>query len=179
MRIDFDVVPHLDALWRYARVLTRNDADADDLLQEALARAIRLSGSYDPRRPLLNWLSVVLRNTFHTWRRRSAAEQERIEAIAGVGPSVSLPDQEESTDLKTVMAAFDALPPDQREVLQLVAVLGFTYADAAEVLGVPVGTVMSRLARGRAALKARVGAGYGRDAPAQRFKVVGGRHETQ
>lgn len=174
MRIDIDVTPHLDALWRYARVLTRDDADADDLLQESLARAIRLSGSYDPSRPLLNWLVVVMRNTFLSSRRRSAAERDRIHG-AIPDDETAPPSQEDRVDLAKVMRAFEGLPPDQREVLQLVAVLGFTYADAAETLGVPVGTVMSRLARGRAALKARVG--YGAAAVGPKLRVVGGTDE--
>lgn len=172
MKSDLDIVPHLDGLWRYARVLTRNDADADDLLQEALARAIRLSGSYDPDRPLFNWLVVVLRNTFLSSRKRSAAERERIEAVAGATADAELPAQEQSADLAKVMAAFETLPTDQRDVLQIVAVLGFSYSDAADVLGVPVGTVMSRLSRARAALKQRIG--YERDHSSPRLRIVGG-----
>lgn len=171
MKTELDVVPHLDSLWRYARVLARNDADADDLVQDALARAIRLSGSYDPQRPLLNWLIVILRNTYFSSRKRSAAEQQRIEAVA-VGDATP-PVQEQSADLGKVMSAFEALAPDQREVLQIVAVLGFSYADAADALGIPVGTVMSRLNRGRAALKARLGYD-GKDGASPRFRVVGG-----
>jgi RNA polymerase sigma-70 factor (ECF subfamily) len=174
MKSDLDVVPHLDSLWRYARMLTRNDADADDLMQDALARAIRLSGSYDPSRPLLNWLIVILRNAFLSSRRRAAAEQARIDASAGA-PGLALPAQEAAADLRTVMAAFDRLAPDQREVLHLVAVLGFTYSDAAEAIGVPVGTVMSRLARARVALRNHVGRPAGEGSP--RFKVVGGRDD--
>lgn len=171
MNTELDVVPHLDSLWRYARVLTRNDADAEDLVQEALARAIRLSGSYDPQRPLLNWLIVILRNTHLSSRKRSVAERQRIEAV--MPGEATPPVQEETTDLAKVMAAFDGLPPDQREVLQLVAVLGFSYADAADALGIPVGTVMSRLNRARAALKSHLGFGTKGGAP-QRLRVVGG-----
>lgn len=171
MKTELDVVPHLDSLWRYARVLTRNDADADDLVQDALTRAIRLSGSYDPSRPLLNWLIVILRNTHLSSRKRFAAEQQRIEAVAA--GDMALPTQEESTDLNRVMAAFEVLAPDQREVLHTVAVLGFSYADAADTLGIPVGTVMSRLNRARAALKARLGYEVKDGAP-PKFKVVGG-----
>lgn len=175
MKQSLDVVPHLDSLWRYARVLTRDDADADDLVQDALARAIRLSGSYDPSRPLLNWLVTILRNTFLTSRKRWAAEQERIEAVAGrAGDSVE-PTQEASADLNKIMAVFETLPPDQREVLHMVAVLGFSYADAAEAIGVPVGTVMSRLSRARSGLKVRLGYDGDRQTASPRFKVVGGR----
>lgn len=174
MSTHLDVVPHLDDLWRYARVLTRDDADADDLLQESLARAIRLAGSYDPGRPLLNWLVTIVRNTFLSSRKRSAAEQRRIEAVAAGAGLATGPVQEQSADLHKVVAAFELLAPDQREALQLVAVLGFSYADAAETLGVPVGTVMSRLSRGRAALRSHIG--YGEpEHSSPKFRVVGGK----
>ncbi len=174
MRQDLDVIPHLDGLWRYARTLTRSNADADDLLQEALARAIRLSGSYDPSRPLIAWLVTIVRTTHFTASKRSAAERSRAATLAGLLRTDQRPAQEDRTDLSTVMSAFETLPGDQREVLHLVAVLGFTYADAAATLDVPVGTVMSRLSRARAALRSRL------DLPeaapsSSRLRVVGGR----
>ena len=59
MKAKFDVIPHLEDLWRYGRVLTGNDSDADDLVQEALARALSMAGGYDPSRPLLPWLILL------------------------------------------------------------------------------------------------------------------------
>jgi RNA polymerase sigma factor (sigma-70 family) len=176
MRASFDVTPHLDDLWRYARVLTRSDADADDLVQEALARALALARSYDASRPLLPWLIIVVRNTFLTGVTRSNAEKRRLETYAVLSNPQSLPSQEHIAELANVRRALLALPTEQAEVLHLVGVLGFTYADAADVLGVPTGTVMSRLSRARAALRDNMEGG---DRSAQpRLRVVGGRHEA-
>lgn len=175
MRAKFDVTPHLEDLWRYARVLTRCDADADDLVQEALARALTLARSYDPSRPLLPWLITVVRNTFLTGVTRANAEKRRLETYAVLSNPQLLPSQEHTAELANVRRALLALPIEQAEVLHLVGVLGFTYADAADVLGVPIGTVMSRLSRARAALRDNMG-----DKSAQsRLRVVGGRHEAR
>jgi RNA polymerase sigma-70 factor (ECF subfamily) len=153
MSRSIDVVPHLESLWRYARVLTRNDADADDLLQEALARALTFSHAYDPRRPIEAWLVTVVRNTFLTGVTRRREEARRLEIVGAGDPTVAEPVQEDSADLSRVAAAFRRLPPDQAEVLHLVGVLGMSYRETAEIIGVPIGTVMSRLSRARAALR--------------------------
>jgi RNA polymerase sigma-70 factor (ECF subfamily) len=148
-----DVVPHIESLWRYARVLTRDDADADDLLQEALTRALTFSSSYDPSRPVEAWLVTVVRNTFLTGVRRRHAEERRLRIVEADTADSSGATQEAATELSQVAAAFNTLPTDQAEVLHLVGVLGLTYREAAEVLEVPIGTVMSRLNRARAALR--------------------------
>jgi RNA polymerase sigma-70 factor (ECF subfamily) len=153
MKVNLDVAPYLEDLWRYGRVLTRNDADADDLVQEALARALALAQTFDPSRPLLPWLITIVRNTFLTGVTRANAEKRRLETYAMLSDPVLLPSQEHSVELSNVRAALLALPTDQSEVLHLVGVLGFTYSNAAEVLGVPTGTVMSRLSRARANLR--------------------------
>jgi RNA polymerase sigma factor (sigma-70 family) len=173
MNRNFDVTPHLEDLWRYGRVLTRSDADADDLVQEALARALGLVRTFDASRPLLPWLIAVVRNTFLTGVARSKAEKRRVETLAVISDAFLLPAQEHSVDLANVARAMEGLPTEQAEILHLVGVMGFSYSDAAEVLGVPVGTVMSRLSRARAALRdalhrqANLGS--------SRLKVVGGR----
>ncbi len=173
MTVNFDVTPHLEDLWRYARVLTRNDVDADDLVQEALARAIAMARSYDASRPLLPWLISVVRNTFLTGITRANAEKRRLVTYAVLNDPFLLPPQEHSVELSNVRKAVVALPTEQAEVLHLVGVLGFTYSEAAEVLGVPSGTVMSRLSRARAALR------DGMDSVSYRksrhLRVVGGR----
>jgi RNA polymerase sigma factor (sigma-70 family) len=174
MKATFDVTPHLEDLWRYGRVLTRNDADADDLVQESLARALSLARSYDNSRALLPWLVAVVRNTFLTSVTRAKAEKRRLEAYAALADPLLLPSQEHSTELSNVRKALMALPVEQAEILHLVGVLGFSYADAAEILGVPTGTVMSRLSRARAALRACMNEPNDR-APAH-LKIVGGRN---
>lgn len=168
-----DVTPHLEDLWRYSRVLTRNDADADDLVQDALARALTLIGTYDPSRPLLPWLIAVVRNTFITGVTRNISERRRMEKYAALSDTELLPTQEYSAELSYVTKAIGTLPTEQAEVLHLIGVLGLTYAEAAEVLGVPGGTVMSRLSRARAALRDRLD--HRREDTFSHLKVVGGR----
>ena len=173
MKASIDLTPCLEDLWRYARVLTRNDADADDLVQEALARALALAHAYDSSRPLLPWLVTVLRNAFLTGLNRAKAEKRRLETYAMFADPVLPPSQEHSADLSKVMQALSALPTDQAEVLHLVGVLGFSYSDASGVLGVPTGTVMSRLSRARAALRDNIDGLTDREPT--RLRVVGGR----
>ncbi|HEV7251966.1 MAG TPA: sigma-70 family RNA polymerase sigma factor [Mesorhizobium sp.] len=174
MKGKLDVVPHLEDLWRYARVLTRNDADADDLVQEALVRALSLAHAYDSSRPLVPWLITIVRNAFLTGETRKQGEARRMDALAAMTEATLLPSQDHSVELAEVTKAFRALPAEQAEVLHLVGVLGFTYADTAAVLAVPTGTVMSRLSRARAALRVAM-EGRAGSAPASRLRVVGGR----
>ncbi|MBB5751402.1 sigma-70 family RNA polymerase sigma factor [Prosthecomicrobium pneumaticum] len=172
-KVQLDVLPHLDALLRFARTLTGDDGDADELVQEALARALAFRRSYDPGRPLLAWLLAILRNTFATGEARRRAEIRRNRALAALADRFEPAAQEDRVDLNKTTAAFDALPLEQAEALHLVGLLGFTYRDAAELLDVPIGTVMSRLNRGRAALRAHLEPG-GRAAQ-HRLRIVGGR----
>ncbi|MBZ9974305.1 MULTISPECIES: sigma-70 family RNA polymerase sigma factor [unclassified Mesorhizobium] len=173
MKVNFDVTPHLEDLWRYSRVLTKNDTDADDLVQEALVRALGLSRTYDASRPLMPWLITIVRNTFFTSAVRADAERRRLAAYAQQCDPLLMPSQEHCAELSNVQRALEGLPSDQAEVLHLVAVLGFTYSDAAAVLGVPVGTVMSRLSRARIALKHNME--KANDAARAQLKIVGGR----
>ncbi len=169
-----DVTSHLEDLWRYARVLTRNDADADDLVQEALVRALGFASSYDRARPLLPWLLKIVRNTFLAGQTRVHLERERLRNLAVLVHGQSLPSQEHGAELINVQQALSAMPAEQGEVLHLVGVLGFTYADAAEVLCVPPGTIMSRLSRARSALRE-----FLEDAGTlshSRLRIVGDRH---
>lgn len=153
MKAKFDVTPHLEDLWRYGRVLMRSDEGADDLVQESLVRALSLAGTYDASRPLLPWLIRIVRNTFATRSIRARAEENHLKSYAALSDPGLLPAQEHSAELADVRKALMALPIDQSEVLHLVGVLGLTYAESAEVLAVPIGTVMSRLSRARVALR--------------------------
>jgi RNA polymerase sigma-70 factor (ECF subfamily) len=153
--IPVDVVAHLDSLRRYARALTRDEAAADDLVQESLLRAIERAGTYRPGGSLRAWLAGIVHNRFVSGRRRQAAEARRNETLAGIrGEAVLDGEQEHAAQLALVAARFDALPDQQRAVLHLVAVEGLSYQEAATALDVPIGTVMSRLSRARAALRA-------------------------
>ena len=167
----FPVVDHLAALGRYARSLTRDAEAAEDLVHDALVRAYDRRHSFRPEGDLRRWLFAVLHNTFIDDARRRRAEQGRLDAAAAGAPQASEPDQEHAAEVARVRGAFAALPAEQRAVLHLVVSEGLSYQEAAQVLDLPVGTVMSRLARGRAALRAAPP----RQAP--RLRIVGGRHD--
>jgi RNA polymerase sigma-70 factor (ECF subfamily) len=149
------VVAHLDGLRRYARALTRDDAAADDLVQESLLRAIEGADTFRAGGSLRAWLAGIVHNRFVSGRRRQAAEARRDETFAGLREgSPGIASQEHAAQLALVSDRFDALPEPQRAVLHLVAVEGLSYQEAATALDVPIGTVMSRLSRARAALRA-------------------------
>jgi RNA polymerase sigma-70 factor (ECF subfamily) len=173
MKAKLDVIPHLEDLWRYGRVLTGNDSDADDLVQEALARALTMASSYDSSRPLLPWLITIVRNTFLTHSSRAIATRQRLASFADISEQAFPPSQEHSAELANIQRALTRMPAEQAEILHLVGVLGFTYTEAAELLGVPAGTVMSRLSRARAALKHNLEDTDG--GTSRPFKIVGGR----
>jgi len=154
-----EVAAHLESLRRYARALTRDHAAADDLVQEALLRAIERAGTYRSGGSLRAWLAGILHNCFISGRRRQAAEARRDETFAGLHETAGQEgDQEHAAQLALVADRFYGLPEPQRSVIHLVAVEGLSYQEAASALGVPIGTVMSRLSRARAALRAPAGA---------------------
>ena len=149
-----DVLGQLASLRRYARSLARDDAQAEDLVHDALVRAYEHRSTFRTGAVLRTWLFAILHNTFIDGRRQRVAELRR-EAEAARASEPALPaGQEGSTRLRQVHAAFMALPPEQRAALHLVTIEGLTYQEAAGALGIPVGTLMSRLGRARAALRA-------------------------
>lgn len=152
------VLPHLDAAFNYARWLTKNDADAEDVIQDACVRAIRFFPSLrdDDARP---WLFAIVRNTWYSRisRRASPAEALPLDprkhdpADGALDPEAQLLQQHL---VAAVRDAIERLPVDFREVLVLREIEGMSYKEIASVLCVPVGTVMSRLARARDRLSA-------------------------
>jgi RNA polymerase sigma-70 factor (ECF subfamily) len=148
-----DVMSELPALRRYALSLTRNPIDAEDLVHDALVRALERSATYDAEGNLRGWLMSILHNR-HVDRIRSgksAAGRDR--DYAAQTAEAMPPNQLESVRLNQVRRAFDLLPDEQREAMHLVTIEGLSYDEAASVLGVPAGTVMSRISRGREALR--------------------------
>lgn len=145
------------ALRRYARALTRNADRADDLVQDCLERAIRKQRLWAPSGPLQAWLFKILlniyRNDFRHRRRRGG--HVPIDALL-VEPSIPAP-QPGRIALGEMSRAIDALPAEQREALLLVVLEGVSYEEAAGILGIPPGTLMSRLGRARAALRTMTG----------------------
>jgi RNA polymerase sigma-70 factor, ECF subfamily len=144
-------------LRRYARYLTRDVDRADDLVQEALTRAVAKRDSWQPGTNLRAWLFVILRNVFISELRHKAREP-RSELVGENHPSLAVRGtQDERMSLVDLQQAFDRLSAEHREILLLVAIEGLPYEEAAAILGVPVGTVRSRLSRARTALRAKLG----------------------
>lgn len=155
----------LDALRRYARVLASGPDEANELVQETMARAAERWSQWRGDAPLRAWLYAILRNCRNQeMRRRSRWRMVDLET-AGEPQDAATPS--DPLLLRQVNAALAQLPDEQRETLFLVAVDGMSYAEAADVTGAPIGTVMSRLSRARARLRACAAA------PAERSNVQG------
>jgi RNA polymerase sigma factor (sigma-70 family) len=159
-RFEVVVLPHLSAAYRLARYLTRNDADAEDVVQEAFLRALKYFGGFrgEGASQSRAWLLAIVRNTTHTWQRRHRADASTTEFDETVH-SEAITDEHPGSvlsrgDLRETLAdALDRLPPDFREVIVLREIEGLSYKEISEVVDVPVGTIMSRLARARKRLQ--------------------------
>jgi RNA polymerase sigma factor (sigma-70 family) len=160
---------HLDAAYNLARRLTRNDQDAEDLVQEAYLRAFQAFARFQGECGKA-WILTIVRHTFYTWRRlhtlrdtdETFEEHRHTDALSGIPePSRRLAETPEravllQADLDLLNQGIDALPVALREVLVLREFEGLSYQDIATVIGVPKGTVMSRLARARQHLQHRL-----------------------
>jgi RNA polymerase sigma-70 factor (ECF subfamily) len=164
-----DLIHHLDSLYRAALRLTRDRAGAEDLVQDTYVRALRYQHSFRPGTNMKAWLFAIMRNLF--WDRFHGGrpdpvsldgdgEQTLYETLADTEaePEATMLDQ---VALDEVIQAVESLPVIHREVVLLVDVEELTYKETAEILGVPIGTVSSRLHRARAQLQ-RVLASYAR-----------------
>lgn len=145
----------LPALRRFALWLARDAGDADDLVQASLERALSRWSTRRGDASLKAWLFAILHRQFLDQRRR-AGRWQRVLAVFG-GEAGAAPSAEETFVARSSLEAFDALSTDHRAVLLLVVVEGLDYREAARALDVPVGTVMSRLARARAAYRRLTG----------------------
>jgi RNA polymerase sigma factor (sigma-70 family) len=152
------VLPHLDAAFNYARWLTRNDAEAEDVVQDACVRAMRFLASLrdDDARA---WLFAIVRNTWYSRvsRRSSGTEATLLDGARDQRPDDALDPEERLLQQDTVArvrAALEQLPVDFREVIVLREIEGLSYKEIAAVVRAPIGTVMSRLARARERLLA-------------------------
>ena len=144
--------PQIPHLRRYARALVRDQEQADDLVQDCLERAMSRWHLWRPTGSLRAWLFTILHN-LHVNAVTQQARRGYAVPLETDGGQVEPSNQHERTRVTEVVAALDDLPVEQRRVLLLVALEEFTYAEAAAITGVPIGTVMSRLARGREALR--------------------------
>ena len=152
-RFAYYVVPEIEVMLRVARSITGDLVDAEDLVQDALVRAFRSIDSFDGRHPRA-WLLTIVRNTHINRNRRRRPtllddpNAPEVEGSDGASRSVE-DDYVDRTFDAAVEASLRSLSDDGRKVIELVDLAGTTYAEAAEVLQIPVGTVMSRLHRAR------------------------------
>ncbi|MFI5166256.1 MAG: sigma-70 family RNA polymerase sigma factor [Thermoanaerobaculales bacterium] len=159
------VLPYLDAAYNLARWLTRDPNDAEDLVQEGMLRALTYFDGFhgtDGRA----WLLAIVRNSFYTSLRRRQAMGKSEPLDDDLGPADGAPDSEtvlqHRIEVGELGEAIEQLPVTFREVIVLREIEGLSYKEIAEVAGIPIGTVMSRLARARGLLKRRLtGAGGG------------------
>lgn len=144
------------ALRRYARALTRNADLADDLVQDCLERAITKRVLFRPHGPVRAWLFTILLNLYRNGLRSSHRRGETVDLADIPEPSTPAP-QPGHIALAEMARAIDTLPLDQKEALLLIALEGLPYQEAADILRIPLGTLMSRLGRARAALRVLTG----------------------
>ena len=164
-RFEAMVLPHLDAAYNLARWLTRSDHDARDIVQEASLRAFRFFDGFRGENGRA-WLLSIVRNTFYSWleqgRRQGSStpfDEEAHSMESGLEPLDNNPESilSRADDARCVNQALARLPLEFREVVVLRDLQDLSYKEIAEVAAIPIGTVMSRLARGRKLLLADLG----------------------
>lgn len=154
---------HWPRLRRFAYALSRSGADADDLVQEVAMRALSRCDQWAPGTRFDSWMFRIARNLWIDMVRARGRRDKRsapIEDAEAIGHDPR-PAIEATLDLKTAMAAMQRLPDEQREVVALILIDGLGYRETGELLDLPVGTVSSRLVRGRQALMKFLGEGSG------------------
>lgn len=152
-----EVLPHLDAAYNLARFLMRNDQDAEDVVQEASLRAFRFFDSFRGEN-CRAWFLQIVRNTSFTALKKNRPNEMNVvfdEEVHGgaaplMDPGFAL---DRAQDRQTVRAAIEQLPPEFREAITLRELEGASYKEIADIADVPIGTVMSRLARARRQLQ--------------------------
>lgn len=155
------VLPHLDAAYNLARWLTGSDRDAEDVVQDACVRALKFFSGFRGGNAR-SWFLTIVRHTTWTWLRRERGAREEVEfdeelhggADLSTNPVTVLMRQAE---VESVRRAIETLPPEFREVLILRELEDCAYKEIADIAGIPVGTVMSRLARARGMLHTALG----------------------
>lgn len=160
-RFEALAMPHLDAAYNLARWLTRNDHDAQDVVQEALMRALRYIGSLRGEGARA-WLLQIVRHTCYSWLRENRPAEQALQGdpedawqdIAAPSADEPLAVALRKADSAQINAAIAALPIPFREVLVLRELEDLSYADIARIAEIPIGTVMSRLARARGLMRA-------------------------
>jgi RNA polymerase sigma factor (sigma-70 family) len=153
---DAAVLPHLNAAYNLARWLTRDDQDAQDVVQEACLRAFKYWKSFSGR-DCRSWLLAIVRNTYYSWLRQRSVQPELTDdgEIDDVDDAVRNPENVllQNADRQLLKAALEDLPAEFREAIVLREMEGLSYKEIADIASVPIGTIMSRLARARKRLQ--------------------------
>jgi RNA polymerase sigma factor (sigma-70 family) len=158
------VMPYLNSAYNLARWLTRNEHDAEDIVQDAFLRALRSFDTFTTGRDARAWLLTIVRNCCRTWHSRNRSLEAATERDAELQPEVAEWSNPEAILLKSVNSelirrAMEQLPLEYREILILRELEELSYKEIAQILGVPLGTVMSRISRARRELYARLNPG--------------------
>jgi RNA polymerase sigma-70 factor (ECF subfamily) len=167
-RFEQTVLPHLDAAYNLARWLTRNDQDAQDVTQEACMRAFRFFDGYHGGN-MRAWLLTIVRNTCYTWLHQNRTAQPAVEFdeeihSAEISGSADPEIQALASAAKeTLRRALEDLPDVYREALVLRELEGMSYREIADIMSVSMGTVMSRIARGRTRLRESLSVSLGKE----------------
>lgn len=157
-RFEETVMAHLDAAYNLARWLARDERDAEDVVQEACLRAYRFFGSFHGGNARA-WLLAIVRNTYYTWLDKNRSQMQNVEftddTVAAVDYEIATSDDsverllEQEDTRRLVHRALESIPAEFREVIVLRELEDLPYRDIAEIADIPIGTVMSRLSRGR------------------------------
>lgn len=161
------ILPHLDAAYNLARWMINNDQDAEDVVQESYLRAYKYFSSYQGGNSRA-WLLTIVRNTCYTWLHENRAQELTVEfneELSSVEVDGDDPEQrlQIKADQQAVTQALEELPAAYRELIILRELEAMSYKEIASIAGVPIGTVMSRLARARRQLKAGLGQRIGEE----------------
>jgi RNA polymerase sigma-70 factor (ECF subfamily) len=157
-----EALGHLDALYRAALRMTRNPADAEDLVQDTYLKAFRAADRFERGTNLRAWLFTILMNTLRNRRRDAVHDRVIVDSTAVDDSSLATPEADPEEQLvrdvldADVQLALDSIPEAFREAVWLRDVEDFSYAEIARMLAIPTGTVMSRIARGRRLLYDRL-----------------------
>jgi len=155
------IARELPYLRRFARALTRNSTTADDIVHDCVVKALENTEKFEPGTNLRAWLFTILRNCFISHVRRSRRRIDALDSPNWASGGVAVANQESALLLRRLQDDISNLPEDQRTVLMLIALEGKSYEETAKMLGVPIGTVRSRLSRARHALRCSMDGGIG------------------
>lgn len=159
-QVSDQIVALLPQLRRFARAIARRPHDADDLVQIAVERALRSFEQWRPDTRLESWMYGIMKNAWID-EVRARVRRDRVHAPAEAGENIGDTSQEAQVTSMSVEAAMASLPEEQRLAVTLVLIAGLSYREAAQIAEVPIGTLTSRLARGREALAKLLANGEG------------------